>query len=127
MVNLLDKINDLYKSSESYPDLVRKLIALGVKSYSVEVSSGIILYRFEGGENILHDMVISPREISDRFNHQLVLNALKNTQEGRTTYPEFMDDIAFAGVRFYEATLNGKHKRVTYIGIGGNYEESIPL
>jgi len=127
MADLHNKINELYKSSKSYPDLVRNLIAIGVQSYSVEVSSGVILYRFEGGENVLHGAVSTPREISESFNRQLVLNALKDTQEGRTTYPEFMDDIAFAGVRFYEATLNGKNKRVTYIGIGGNYEEKIPL
>ncbi|MBO9700432.1 MAG: DUF1398 family protein [Sporocytophaga sp.] len=127
MADLHNKINELYKSSKSYPDLVKNLIGIGVQSYSVEVSSGIILYRFVGGENILHGAVSIPREISESFNRQLVLNALKDTQEGRTTYPEFMDDIAFAGVRFYEATLNGNNKRVTYIGIGGSYEEAIPL
>ncbi len=127
MADLHNKINELYKSSKSYPDLVKNLIAIGVQSYSVEVSSAIILYRFEGGENILHSAISVPREISETFNRQLVLNALKDTQEGRTSYPEFMDDIAFAGVRFYEATLNGNNKRVNYIGIGGNYEEVIPL
>ena len=37
-----------------------------------------------------------------------------------------MNEIAEAGVLFYEATLNGQNKRVTYIGIGGSYEEQIP-
>jgi len=42
-------------------------------------------------------------------------------------YPEFMERIARSGVYFYEATLNGENKRVTYIGKGGAYEEHIPL
>jgi hypothetical protein len=37
-----------------------------------------------------------------------------------------MNEIAEAGVRFYEATLSGQRKRVTYIGSGGSYEEMIP-
>ena len=38
-----------------------------------------------------------------------------------------MREIAYSGVRFYEATLIEPKKRVTHIGVEGFYEEAIPL
>jgi uncharacterized protein YbcV (DUF1398 family) len=75
--------------------------------------------------NALHESG-SSREISSSFNRQAVIQAIRDNQQGKTDYPSFLNDIAKAGVRFYEATLEGSRKRVTYIGTGGSYEELIP-
>ena len=121
-----DKITVCYKAASNYPDLARRLRQIGVESYTVDTASGAILYRFNDGENILHQGTIAPRVIQDQFDEQKTIAAVVNNQQGKTDYPGFMNDIAAAGVRFYEATLNGQNKRVTYIGIGGFYEEAIP-
>jgi len=84
------------------------------------------LYRFTAGENVLQQGNISARRINENFNEQNTIAAVRNNQQGKTDYPGFMNEIADAGVRFYEATLCGDNKRVTYIGIGGFYEEKIP-
>ena len=123
-MNVLVNIQQAYQQAKSYPDLVRKLIAIGIHSYTVDVTTGTILYRLSGGVNALHEAT-SNREISTAFTRQAVIQAIRDNQQGKTDYPAFLNDIAKAGVRFYEATLEGNRKRVTYIGTGGWYEELI--
>jgi Protein of unknown function (DUF1398) len=123
---LEEQIQEAYKIATGYPDLVLKLITLGVQSYTVEVATGIILYRFDGGRHSLHLQDSIAREVADDFSYGLTIQAVKDTQQGKTGYPAFMNDIAKSGVRFYEATFTG-NMRVTYIGIGGFYEEAIPV
>ena len=126
MEELQNKINAIYQVSKNYPDLVRGLVSIGILSYTVDVTSGIIFYRSSGGENLFHASEGTYREVANKFGKEICIQAVKDTQQGKTTYPEFLDQIAKAGVRFYEATLNGERKRVTYIGSGGFYEELIP-
>lgn len=126
-MNLSEKINTIYQTSKSYPETAMSLIALGIKSYTVDVASSTILYRFHEGEHVLHYGTGPIRTVNEMFSRERTIQAVKDTQQGRLTYPEFMDAIAKSGVRFYEATLEGKNKRVTYIGSNGLYEEAIPV
>lgn len=120
------QIKQAYNGIKSYPELVKNLLSIGVLSYTVDTATGAILYRFFGGEIHLHPGEAG-RTINPKFSNEDTVKAIRKNQQGKSTYPEFMDDIASAGVRFYEATLEGNRKRVTYIGTGGSYEELIPL
>jgi uncharacterized protein YbcV (DUF1398 family) len=80
----------------------------------------------DGGKNILH-YGEAQRAINPSFSLSGTVDAIRANQQGKSTYPEFMDAIAEAGIYFYEATLNGENKRVTYIARHGDYEESIPI
>jgi len=122
-----EKLKNAYATAQNYPDLATKLIESGILSYTVEVAAGLMLYRLAHGETIFHDSDIEPKVIAAQFNQEQVIKAIHDNQQGKSTFPEFMDAIAAAGVRFYEATLNGDQKRVTYMGSGGFYEEEIPL
>ncbi|MDN3550402.1 DUF1398 family protein [Mucilaginibacter aquaedulcis] len=122
-----EKLKTAYATAKSYPELAAKLIDSGILSYTVEVAAGLMLYRLADGETIFHDSDIEPKVIAARFNTEQVIKAIRDNQQGKSTFPEFMDAIATAGVRFYEATLNGDQKRVTYMGSGGFYQEEIPL
>lgn len=121
-----EQIQEAYKTATSYPDLVFKLITIGVQSYTVHVATGIILYRFDGGAHELHQQNSIDRKVADDFSRELTIMAVRDNQQGKTDYPGFMNDIAKAGVQFYEATFTG-NLRVTYIGAGGFYEEAIPV
>jgi hypothetical protein len=123
---LAEQINEAYQTASSYPNLVAKLISIGVQSYTVEVSTGITLFRFNIGVHDLHLQNNIARAVNDDFSYDLTVKAVKDNQQGKTTFPEFLNDIAKAGVRFYEATFTG-NLRVTYIGAGGFYEEAIPV
>lgn len=123
---MLENIQDIYKTAKTYPELVEKLIALGIRSYTVDVATGTILYRLDDGEHVMHHGD-GHRTIAGGYSEQATIQAIRNNQQGKTDYPGFMQEIAGAGINFYEATLNGERKRVTYIGKGGHYEENIPL
>lgn len=122
-----EKLKDAYATAKNYPELAAKLIESGILSYTVEVAAGLMLYRLADGKTIFHDSDASPKAITAQFNTEQVIKAIRDNQQGRSTFPEFMEAIAVAGVRFYEATLNGDKRRVTYMGSGGFYEEEIPL
>jgi uncharacterized protein YbcV (DUF1398 family) len=126
-MEMVNKINEAYNAAKNYPDLVSKLIALVIVSYTVDVATRIILYRFADGETVIHQNENPIMAIADKFDEILTIKAIRDNQQGKSDYPAFINDIAKAGVRFYEATLNGPNKRVTYIGSGGLYEEKIPL
>lgn len=120
-----NKIKACYAAAKNYPDLAKRLCEIGMESYTVDTASSTILYRFKEGENELQEGNAN-RTINNRFDKQKTIDAVRNNQQGKTDYPGFMNEIAEAGVRFYEATLSGSNKRVTYIGTGGYYEETIP-
>lgn len=121
-----EEISQAYGESSSYPELVQRLIATGVLNYTVDVSTGIILYRLENGQHLIQRGHVVNRAPAEQFNPDLVIQAIRENQQKKTTYPQFMNAIASAGVRFYEATLEGK-KRVTYIGAQDEYQEEIPV
>jgi uncharacterized protein YbcV (DUF1398 family) len=126
-MELQHKISEAYKAAANYPDLVIKLMAIGIESYTVEVSSGAMLYRLAEGVTVLHAGTGQLRTVAAQYNDALCRQAIKDNQAGKTDFPGFMTGIAEAGVLFYEATLTGLHKRVHYIGNGGSYEENIAL
>jgi uncharacterized protein YbcV (DUF1398 family) len=125
-MELQEQIQACYKASKNYPELVRALINTGVLSYTVDTATTSILYRFAGGVTVLHAGE-AVRAINETFSGEQTVDAIRTNQQGKSTYPEFMTAIAKAGVRFYEATLEGERKRVDYIGTGGHYEELIPV
>jgi uncharacterized protein YbcV (DUF1398 family) len=126
-MRLLDKIKEAQKSTTSYPDLVKRFIVIGIQSYTVNVATEIILYRFDNGILEILQRENVPCVITEKFNVDLVVKAIRDNQAGKSDYPTFMKSIAAAGVYFYEATLTGDNKRVTYIGIGDSHEETILL
>lgn len=122
-----EKIQAAYTSAKNYPDLAARLLAAGVLSYTVDTSSSLIIYRLAAGEIYLGGHLNGPLAIALNFDEALTIKAIRDNQQGKTTYPQFMQGIADAGVRFYEASLQTDRPRVTYIGIGGSYEEAIPF
>lgn len=125
-LNFTEQIKSCYASAKNYPDLAKRLSDIGIQSYTVDTATSTILYRFADGEHIIRAGDISPRSINELFNEEKTIASIRNNQQGKSDYPGFMNEIAAAGVRFYEATLVGYNRRVTYIGYGGYYEEAIP-
>lgn len=122
-----EKIQVAYAAAKNYPDLAAKLLAAGILSYTVDTATSLIIYRVDNGEVHLGGHASEPLTIALNFDEALTIKAIRENQQGKTTYPQFMQGIAEAGVRFYEASLKTDRPKVTYIGIGGFYEEEIPL
>ena len=127
MSTILEKIQLIYQQSSSYPELARKLMYVGVQSYTVDVATGTILYRMGDGNNAVHYGAQNIRSIASNLSLEGTISAIRRSQSGKITYPEFMAEIADAGVFFYEASLKAETPNVTYYGSAASYEEEIPI
>jgi len=123
----IDEINNAYVGATSYPEIVRNLIALGVESYTVDSATDVTIFRLSDGKTVTRYSNNEFRVPAKDFDAVEVKNATVANQTGESDYHGFMDHIARAGVRLYEATLIGDNKRVEYFGIGESHVESIPL
>jgi uncharacterized protein YbcV (DUF1398 family) len=123
----LTHIDTAAQSSTSYVELVKKYMEIGIESYTVDVATDIVCYRLKDGHLLLRHPGHEAKAIAPHFHKDKVVAAIEANIAGKSNYPTFMHDIAKAGVHFYEATLVGDNKRVTYVGILGSHEELIPL
>ncbi len=123
----IEQIEAAYKTATNYKELVSHLIELGMLSYTVEVSAEITFFRLTESRTEINPGHGKIREVATTFSEFATRQAIQDSQSGLITYPQFLDAIATAGVRVYEATLNGNDKNVTYMGNGGHYTELIPI
>lgn len=123
----LEQIQKAYAGATSYPEIVRKLIDLGVQSYTVDAASDLTVFRFSDGVTIARFTGKVLRVPTDDLDVSEVKKAIVANQKGESDYHGFMDHIARAGVRSYEATLVGDNKRVEYFGTGDSHVEKIPI
>ncbi|MBK7934580.1 MAG: DUF1398 family protein [Acidobacteria bacterium] len=123
----LDQINNAYVGATSYPDIIRSLISLGVASYTAEAATDVTVFRLAGGITVVRYSNSESRVPTRDLDAAEVKNAILANQQGRSDFKGFMDQIARAGVRFYEATLIGDNRRVEYFGIGDSHVEAISI
>jgi len=123
----IDQINEAYSGATSYPEIVRNLISLGIESYTVDAATDVTVFRLANGETVARYSNTEFRLPAQDFDADEVKAAIAQNQNGESDFQGFMDHIARAGVRIYEATLKGDSKRVEYFGIGGSHVEAIPI
>ncbi len=123
----IEEINNAYVGATSYPEIVRNLIELGVESYTVDAATDVTIFRLSNGKTITRYSNTEFRVPAKDFDAAEVKNAIVANQKGDSDYHGFMDHIALAGVRLYEATLIGDNKRVEYFGIGDSHVEAISI
>jgi uncharacterized protein YbcV (DUF1398 family) len=123
----IDEINKVYVRATSFPKIVRNLMALGIKSYTVDGATDVTIFRLSAGITIVRYSNAEFRVPAKDFDAKQLRNAIVANQTGESDYHGFMDHIARAGVRLYEATLTGDNKRIEYFGIGESHVEAIPI
>lgn len=123
------KIKDVYVQARAnkwkYPQLFAGLKAVGVKSYSVDVTKHTIEYR-EEGNSVVHSGPAGWNVKLGAFNQNEVINAVRRSQRGETDYLTFLKEIAAAGVPRYYVSM--AESTVSYFGAkpGDQYVEKVP-
>lgn len=108
-----------------FPEIVSRLLEAGVESYHVDLVRGEKRYYLPDGENHVVNDQMHLERAADAFSAAQVQAAVKGSQAGQITYPQFLELIAAAGAVYYIAYLKGK--RVTYFGReGDSYTEYFP-
>lgn len=99
----------------SYPQLFNALRNIGVDRYEVNVPMNEIKY-VGGGTSVVHSAPegFTPYPVGSFFNLEALKKALARVQAKETTYEQFLQEIAAAGVPFYRVDM--KPRTVTYHG-----------
>jgi uncharacterized protein YbcV (DUF1398 family) len=108
-----------------FPEVVRRLLALGVESYFVDFAAGKETFYVANGETHTEPMKIKPGSVAAEPSPSGLLAAIRGAQSDTIRYPEFVKRSTDAGVAGYRAFLTGK--KVVYFGRKGeNHTEEFP-
>ena len=110
-----------------FPQVVAKLIAVGVESYHADLYRHEKTYYMPNGEShVESEPKLQFFKVADTFDQEGVRRAIQQVQQGKIGYIAFMEQIAAAGVTHYFVFLQGKN--VDYVGRRGEvWTEWFPL
>jgi uncharacterized protein YbcV (DUF1398 family) len=109
-----------------FPEVVRRLLEVGVESYFCDLANGAEVFYMTDGKTHSEKMVLPLMPIVEEFSSSGLIAAIRGAQADTIRYPEFMKRSAAAGVIAYWAFLTGK--KVIYFGRKGEIHiEEFPV
>lgn len=114
------------KSGADFPNYIKDLISLGVKSYDTFVADGHAVYFGESDYKIQSEPKYAEIVVSDTNNTEQFKHYLKIHQQGQTDYLTFCNHSAECGVEKWKVDTSAM--TCTYYDKAGNrmLEEIIP-
>lgn len=108
-----------HDGSLPFPELVRRLIAAGFESYTVDYRRQTQTYYLTNGESILLDTPPSTGQVAAQFDASEIERMVRWAQSGRAdyNYHAFSEKVKAAGCAGYIVSFLGK--RVLYFGRTG--------
>ena len=116
-------IHDVLAESQAgklvFPEVVRRLMEVGVESYFCDLVRGEEIFYSPDGHTHREKMVLPVTPIDEEFSREDVVSAIRGAQADTIRSPEFMKRSAAAGVIAYWAFLAGR--KVIYFGRRGEF------
>ena len=100
-----------------FPEVVRRLLEVGVKSYFVDVPNRREVFYMSDGQAHTQSMTLALNSVASDFSLAGIIAAIRGVQTDAIRYPEFMKQATAAGVIAYWAFLAGR--KVIYFGRKG--------
>lgn len=115
-----------FKQRMPFPEVVRRLAAIGVERYYADlVRAEKTYYGANGASHREPFLDYAPAAPAATFDANAVRAAIATIQRGGLDYPAFLDRILAAGCAFYTVHIAGQ--RAIYTGReGDNYVEPFP-
>jgi uncharacterized protein YbcV (DUF1398 family) len=117
---------DAFDGKMTFLQTIQHMSSIGVRWYSANLLFGMKTHYFESGET--HQVkwpVWTPIVPCPPFQEGRVVAALRAIQRQEIIYPEFLRQIADAGVQVYTVHLKGR--KAIYLGADGDfYVEPFP-
>jgi len=109
-----------------FPYLAEALRQAGVTAYFFDVPSMSVVYATGQGDVLQPGMLLrSQKTVIPPFDEAALVSALRTDQQGRSTFPEFVEASLQAGVLRYE--VDTVARTCTYHGVHGQrYVEHYP-
>ncbi len=133
MTNVINKLTEAQKHAMSirpkvggFPVLAEVLRQAGVLTNRWSLPSCHSLYLMKDGSVVQQGtpLILGTHEVP-KFDREALITAIRTDQEGRGTFPEFLQSAWKAGVIGYEVDFVGR--KVTYYGAyGESYLEEYP-
>ena len=101
----------------TFPQVVGKLLEIGVESYQVDFAAGRKTYYLAEGQTHNEPMILKLDPVAAEFSQPDLVAAIRGAQADTVRYPEFVKRSTAAGVIGYWAFLAGK--QVAYFGRKG--------
>jgi len=101
----------------TFPEVIGRLLAVGVESYQVDFAAGQKTHYLANGETYVETMIAKRDSITEEFSSERIVAAIRGAQADTVRYPEFVKRATAAGVIGYWAFLTGK--KVVYFGRKG--------
>jgi uncharacterized protein YbcV (DUF1398 family) len=101
----------------TFPEVVGRLLVIGVESYFVDFAAGTETFYMADGETHVEAMSLKRESIAAEFSSSGIVAAIRGAQADTIRYPEFVKRSTAAGVIGYWAFLAGK--KVVYLGRKG--------
>jgi uncharacterized protein YbcV (DUF1398 family) len=101
----------------TFPQVVGKLLEIGVESYQVDFAAGRKTYYLTDGQTYCETMTLKLDPVAPEFSPSDLIAAIRGAQADTVRYPEFVKRSTAAGVIGYWAFLAGK--QVAYFGRKG--------
>ena len=102
-----------------FPEVVRRLVEIGVESYFVDLGTGNETFYMSDGATHREAMTLALVPVAEDFTSSELVAAIRGAQADTIRYPEFMKRSAAAGVVAYWSFLTGK--KVIYFGRKGEF------
>lgn len=133
MTKLIDKLIEAQKHAMSirpaidgFPVLAEALRQAGIKTNRWHLPSCQSLYEMEEGSVIQQGApLVNGTHQIPAFDEKALITAIRQDQQGQTTFPEFLQAAWNAGVISYDVDFLAR--KVIYYGVNGeNYCEEYP-
>lgn len=102
----------------TFPEVVGKLMGVGVESYHTDLYRREHTYYLPDGDSHVEPLEVLPTPIAQEFSAQGVADAVRDSQQGKIKYREFLTRITAAGAVRYFVYLTGRC--AVYIGRDGS-------
>lgn len=107
--NLKEQINNIRQQAGasgcvySFPWVYKSLKEIGITSYAVDIKSGKAVISHK--EEKLEEQAPEKNFVFGAFNIEQIVAALQKHQKGETSYDEWLQEVARAGVFRYVVTM----------------------
>ena len=117
MFKICETVRGSHTGTMTFPQIIMQLSELGVERYHADYSRQEKTYYLLNGESIVVPLPCENSTIADEFSASRVESAVRQSQRGEHTYPDFLQKTMAAGCVGYFAQVTGR--RVIYFGRNG--------
>jgi uncharacterized protein YbcV (DUF1398 family) len=114
-------IHDVLAGSQAgklvFPEVVRRLLEVGVESYFCDLVRGEETFYMTDGPTHVEKMSLPMPPVAEAFSLSGIVAAIRGAQQDTIRYPEFVKQSTASGVIAYWAFLTGR--KVIYFGRKG--------